>query len=108
MNGDDLSLSQSEVEEEQMPVKIRTYKFKRPQFLRRLTEQYFAKSKRSEKEEILRKQLAREALSFKPIKKESKSSCGSASSIGRQIPQMSRDCESTPNNESLNRYSQSG
>lgn len=38
-------------------VKLKTYNFKKPQFMKKLTNTYFTKSKTSEKAVILQKQL---------------------------------------------------
>ena len=58
-------------------VKIKTYDFKRPQFLKKLTNTYFKKSRSVEKAVILNKELATQKLSFKAHKKNTKSISGS-------------------------------
>lgn len=54
-------------------VKLKTYSFKKPQFMKKLTNTYFKKSKQSEKAVILHKELTSQKLHFSMHKKNSKS-----------------------------------
>ena len=55
------------------PVKLREYSFKKPQFMKKLTNTYFKKSKASEKAIIFHKELTSQKLYFTMHKKNSKS-----------------------------------
>ena len=54
-------------------VKLKTYSFKRPQFMKKLTNTYFKKSKQSEKAVIMHKELTSQKLHFSMHKKNTKS-----------------------------------
>ena len=58
---------------QQRPVKLKTYNFKKPQFMKKMTQTYFKKSKASEKAVILHKELTSQKLHFSMHKKNSKS-----------------------------------
>ena len=57
----ELTLNDEDEEEsdnpELVPVILKTYNFKKPQFLKKLTNTYFKKSKTSEKNRIFQKEL---------------------------------------------------
>ena len=70
---------------QQQPIILKTYNFKRPQFLKKLTNTYFKKSKQCEKKQILSKELVSQKLTFNLHKKNVKSySVSSASSSGKE------------------------
>ena len=54
-------------------VKLKTYSFKKPQFMKKLTNTYFKKSKQSEKAVILHKELTSQKLHFSMHRKNTKS-----------------------------------
>ena len=54
-------------------VKLKTYSFKKPQFMKKLTNTYFKKSKQSEKAVILHKELTSQKLHFSMHRKSTKS-----------------------------------
>ena len=55
-NDEDEELSQMR-QPPRKPIKLRTYNFKKPQFMKKLTDNYFKKSAQSEKAVILHKEL---------------------------------------------------